>query len=525
MATLGYILDKIGLLEEGEKLLTKAVRKAELQAEDLQLLEYKVLLALVLQRQERLEEAEGLGASIVENVENSLNQYPHVVLSATEVVAACQSLSGKHKEALKTWEMLVQSFRQDFGEKSSLTISAMFGLGNCLFQEGQISAATTVLRDVYDLQREIREPVIHIISTAEMLSKSYERQGNFHDSENLTKSVNSLATQVLGAAHPQTIQSKITLAYSYLYRYKVKDAEETLISCIESLRDLENNEDSLRLMSINSAFSRLLSVQGKTKASIERAQKALQICQSIRGLQHPHTISCATNFIGIQMSTALTAELESQALENIQLSVRVLGSRNRHTLRAKIDLAGAYMRCNRYTDAELLFMELDAVLHEVGDQLEVATMCGRRAEYSLRRGEIEKTVELEERALHIRKTILGPENPATLVTMSNLATSYSCQKNYAAAEDLLKKVVELRERLVGRNSLPALKSRQDLATIQFFRGNTVDSERSMRAVVDGYTAELGLDAGETKHAHALLTTVTSEKREECRMDLYETRKG
>lgn len=515
VALLAEILGDMGHVEDGERLLRNIIANRKPGPAVLGSLQHECSLARILFRQGKYIEAESLASS----TRSSGPQFPEIFLSSTELVAGCQMRTGKHNDARNTWEELVRSCKQTFTEKSHWTVGAMGGLGSCLFEIGERSSASTVLSSALELGRSIGGLAIVTFRIAMTLGVAYERQGKFHDSESVHRDIITEASNTLGEHHPDTVRCRINLALCYIYRHNHRAAAEILTACMESLP--EGDEQIFSMVNLKTARSTLLQRQGHIEEATKLVEEALETCQSIRGPDHPTSVALSARLIGIRMSASFTRGLELEALENIRTSERVLGSQHQVTLKAKSYLAEAYLRCGRHDDAELLFLELDPFMDREDDQLLVATMCARRADYFLRRGQKGKAVELEERALHIRATILGPESPVTLVSMSNLASVFASQENYEPAERLLKTVVNVREAHTGSASLATLKSKLDLASVQFLQGNRVDSERMVRTVVEGYTSTLGEGARETQCALALLKKVASERSEDCRPALYE----
>jgi malate/lactate dehydrogenase len=67
--------------------------------------------------------------------------------------------------------------------------------------------------------------------------------------------------------------------------------------------------------------------------------------------------------------------------------------------------------------------------------------------------------------MEIFKTILGPEHPKTLTSMTNLASTYSNQGRWAEAEKLEVQVMETRKTVLGPEHPDTLISISNLASI------------------------------------------------------------
>jgi serine/threonine protein kinase len=81
-----------------------------------------------------------------------------------------------------------------------------------------------------------------------------------------------------------------------------------------------------------------------------------------------------------------------------------------------------------------------------------------------------------ERALDLRRRVLGPEHPDTLVTTSNVAALYDLEGKYAQAEALHSQILEMRRRVLGPEHPDTLKSMMNLALAYFDEGKYPQAE-------------------------------------------------
>lgn len=81
-----------------------------------------------------------------------------------------------------------------------------------------------------------------------------------------------------------------------------------------------------------------------------------------------------------------------------------------------------------------------------------------------------------ERAVDIRKRVLGLEHPDTLASMDDLGVLYNLEAKYAAAEALLTRVSKTRERTLGKNHKDTLTTLSDLALAISYQGDFARGE-------------------------------------------------
>jgi eukaryotic-like serine/threonine-protein kinase len=83
---------------------------------------------------------------------------------------------------------------------------------------------------------------------------------------------------------------------------------------------------------------------------------------------------------------------------------------------------------------------------------------------------------LESQALDAQRRVLGPEHPDTLLSMSNLALVYKNEGKYAQAEALLAESLEARTRVLGPEHPDSLSSMNNLAIVYEDEGKYAQAE-------------------------------------------------
>jgi len=86
-------------------------------------------------------------------------------------------------------------------------------------------------------------------------------------------------------------------------------------------------------------------------------------------------------------------------------------------------------------------------------------------------GEYKSAVELGEQVVKIRKRSPGPEHPDTLISISNLAAAYRYLARLDLAAELQKQVLQIRERTLGPRNLDTAVSMNNLSTTYQYQGH------------------------------------------------------
>jgi tetratricopeptide (TPR) repeat protein len=116
-----------------------------------------------------------------------------------------------------------------------------------------------------------------------------------------------------------------------------------------------------------------------------------------------------------------------------------------------------------------------------------------------------------ERAVELRRRILGPDHPDTLTTMNDLANAYRVQSAYKQAEPLFTKVLETRGRVLGVENPATLSSMNELANLYLDQGKYAEAEPLLVKALELQRRVLGPDHPDTLTSlHDLATTYEAE---------------
>ena len=116
-----------------------------------------------------------------------------------------------------------------------------------------------------------------------------------------------------------------------------------------------------------------------------------------------------------------------------------------------------------------------------------------------------------ERAVELRRRVLGPEHPDTLTSLSELANAYRVQSAFAQAEPLLTKVLETRRRVLGDEDPATLSSLNELANLYLDQGKYAKAVPLLLKALEVQRRVLGPNHPDTLTTlHDLATTYESE---------------
>jgi eukaryotic-like serine/threonine-protein kinase len=115
------------------------------------------------------------------------------------------------------------------------------------------------------------------------------------------------------------------------------------------------------------------------------------------------------------------------------------------------------------------------------------------------------------RAFEIRRKMLGPEHPDTLVSMNGLARTLDVEGHYAEAEELLRQSLDIERRVLGPEHPDALMSMNGLANTLADEGRNAEAEKLYRQTLDVRRRVLGPEHPDTLRSMANLATNLQEQ--------------
>jgi eukaryotic-like serine/threonine-protein kinase len=120
---------------------------------------------------------------------------------------------------------------------------------------------------------------------------------------------------------------------------------------------------------------------------------------------------------------------------------------------------------------------------------------------------------LLQRAVNIRRQVLGAENSDTLRSMSNLARTLDHEGHYAEAEALIRQTLDIERRLLGPEHLDTVWSISNLGISLTREGRFADAEKLLREALDTRRRVLGPEHPQTLVSMSNLAAVLADERQ------------
>ena len=335
-------------------------------------------------------------------------------------------------------------------------------------------------------------------SASTILRSFYQSRERFGEAEPLFKRALAARERVLGAEHPDTLQSVENLAR--LYAALAHDAEAEPL------------------------FARALEAQTRVLAP-----------------DAPDTMATVEDLAQFYQARQRFSEAEPLLRRDLDSKERTLGPDHPDTLLAAGALASGYLSERRFGDAEPLFeargghsrtharprrREGASGRWRAGGPLPRAGPVSRRRTAlsapagdlgtPRRQGRSATLASLDDlagtyralgrygeaeplylRLLDARERLLGKDDAGTLAADDELAGLYSTQGRYAAAEPLYRHVVEVKERVLGKEHLETLKSLNNLVQLLLRERRDNEAEPLMTRALEAEERLQGTDHPDT----------------------------
>ncbi len=251
-----------------------------------------------------------------------------------------------------------------------------------------------------------------------------EDRGQYEQAEPLYQRALTTFERVLGAEHPDTLNSVNSLAGLYWRQGKYEQAEPLLQRALTTFERLLGAEHPDTLGTVNN-LAVLYWNQGKYEQAEPLYQRALTTKERVLGPEHPSTLHTVNNLANLYADQGKYEQAEPLYQRALTTYERVLGPEHPDTLNTVNNLAVLYRKQGKYEQAESLY----------------------------------------QRALTTYERVLGPEHPDTLNTVNNLAILYRNQGKYEQAEPLLQRALTTRERVLGPEHPDTVSTRENYTNL------------------------------------------------------------
>jgi len=329
------------------------------------------------------------------------------------------------------------------------------------------------------------------------LAWTYIHEGRYSDAGKLESEVLKTDRRVLGPDNPDTLTAAGNLAATLNFEGHYAEAESLQRQVLDTRRRILGPDNLDTSVSMDN-LATVLQMEGRYPEAEKLDRDAIQIRTRVLGADHPETLGTMGNLANVLNEERQYAEAEKLNRQLLEARIRIFGPDNPTTLRTMNNLANVLHREGQNAEAEKLFRETIAIQQRVlgPEHPETVMSMNNLSAVLSKQGKYVEAEKLGREVLDIRRKVLGPEHPLTLRAMSNLADSESKLGRWNEAESLLQQAQSIDRRVLGPDSPDTAFSTYNLACVIAHQGKRAQALSMLRDAVDhGLPAWIALDMG------------------------------
>ena len=327
----------------------------------------------------------------------------------------------------------------------------------------------------------------HILTLQEMsfLALYLSNQGNLKEALKINLTVLTKRGKFLSLDHNDYVTSLINTASNYSDLRDFQKSKELNIAAINiQEKKLSRLNPYLYATALSNYGSLLLEI-GKTDSSLFFLNKSLQFTSQNIGVKSEDYIIKLNNIGNFYQTTSNLSLAKSYFDSAYTIAVQLFGADHPRTIQCYENLASTFAELGNYSKAiEIEYDCLERIINRLGDEnLEFAFGLHQLA-YYYSKMEIDTAArEMNQLAYEIRKEILGPKHPETILSASNLAQDYSNLKDFDNALKILKQVLASQIEIEGEGSLKTKLTYNNVGMLYF---DLEDYNRALEYLKNAY---------------------------------------
>ena len=281
-------------------------------------------------------------------------------------------------------------------------------------------------------------------------------QGKYSEAEVTFRKVAEVRTRILGAEHPETLDSRHRLIYALTRQTRYGEAEA-------------------------------------------EARAVLKLREKILGPEHVDTVVSQYNLADTLVDEGKYAEAEALYQNVIRHDEKVLGPEDPTTLAARVGLATVLGAQEKNAEAEALYRDIIRLDQKVrgpehpttlNDRMNLATTFHAEGAFAKAEAEYSEVIKLEEK-------VIGAEHPDILILRNNFAELFNDEGKYAEAEAECRQIIPFEVKVLGPENRTTVNTRGNLAVALLSQGKFAGADAEYKGVLRLIEHALGLEHPDT----------------------------
>ena len=340
-----------------------------------------------------------------------------------------------------------------------LALGHLIELGDSAPQAIAVGEALTA-----DFERLLGAGHPDTLNSRDSLAAAYKNAGRIEEAIPLVTRIMVDRTRLLGPGHPDTLTAQHNLAAAYQSAGRVQEAI-LLFELTLAAREWVLGADHGGTMNSRNHLAAAYRDAGRSAEAIPLHEQTLAAREHALGADHVSTLGVRNNLAAAYRDAGRAAEAVPLFEQTLAACERLLGAEHPRTLSARHNLANAYRDVGRSAEAIPLHEQTLAACERVLGAEHPRTLSARHNLADAYRdvGRSAEAIPLHEQTLAACERLLGADHPDTLAALTSLAGAYREAGRAVEAMLLFEVILTAQERLLGADHPDTLATRGSLA--------------------------------------------------------------
>jgi serine/threonine-protein kinase len=350
--SLGEIYQKLGVLDQAEKLLQMALeRRRALSGREADVSESLVSLGLLRTDEAKLDEAEKLVREGLELSDRRLPEGHPARAAAMEALGRVLEEKGAYGQAIPVLQEVVRLRSGKRGSEAALA-TAMYELANCYFYAGRYKDAETLNTRVLGMRRSVygeRHPLVAEVLVN--LGAVQQDLGNYPKAEQFQREALAMTRAFYGEEHYRTASGLTLLARALVYQKRFPEAVELLNQAL-AIQEKVFGASHPKVASALNELGNVAVMRGEFATARADFSRMERIYREAYGEKHYLIGIAASNLGGVFLNEKDNARAEKQFRSALAMFTATLPADHLNVAIARIKLGRALLRQGRSGEAE-----------------------------------------------------------------------------------------------------------------------------------------------------------------------------
>lgn len=372
--------------------------------------------------------------SAAERAETELAGRPELQATVLETLGTTYEGLGLYQEAQALLTQSLEISRRTHGGDDSSQASLLTLLGQVAVNRADYALAESHYRKAASVTEAsgTADPLA-LAASLDGIAVLLRNRGEYRRAEELYREVLDTRRGLLGEVHPDVAQSRRSHATVLMFAGEIEASDVLFREALPFVREaFPGGHPELAKFLSNYGWNRL--ILGDVEGAEDLMSEAIQVQRELLGEEHPDVAIALINLAILRQHVGDFEQAEEFYERSWAMQRELLGPEHPESLENRM-YQGLFLidRGDRATGRVLL----EEVLSAGGDHPYLALSLDLMADYLSSRGNLELAERLARRSLEIRRTTLGPEDPALTPTVLRLARALRRLEAYDAAASLL----------------------------------------------------------------------------------------